>query len=241
MKRVLIIGASGDIGQAVCRQLAAEGWSLYCHYHTNEKKLLRFVNELQKVYPQQDFFMVSLNMLETGEIPSFLDQLFQVDGVVFASGFTHYQLLTDHTEKQMNELWQIHLLTPFLLLKNLQEKLSHSDFGRVVFVGSVYGMTGSSMETVYSAVKAGQQAFAKAYAKEVASLGMTVNVVAPGAIATRMNQYWSESELEKLQAEIPMGRLGMPVEVATAVSYFFSKQAAYTTGVTLPVSGGWLE
>lgn len=240
MKYALVMGASGDIGEAICRQLAADGWSIYGHYYRHEEKLLNFFKDLQKAYPQQDFFMVSLDMLNPQQIPAFLNQLFQVDGIVFASGFTTYQLLTEHAQGEMEDLWKIHLLTPLLLLQQLQDKLSRSRQGRVVFVGSVYGQVGSSMETVYSGVKGGQEAFTKAYAKEVASLGITVNVVAPGAIATAMNATWTKEELATLKAEIPLGRLGLPEEVAAAVGYLFSNGAAYTTGVTLSVNGGWL-
>ncbi|WP_407856732.1 elongation factor P 5-aminopentanone reductase [Enterococcus hailinensis] len=241
MPYALVLGASGDIGQAICEKLADQGWSLYCHYNQQKQKVLNFVSDLQERYPQQDFFMVSLDMLKEATIPSFLDQLFQVDGIVFASGFTFYELLPETTTKQMDALWQIHLKTPLLLLQGLQSKLAQSKKGRVVFVGSVYGHRGSSMETIYSAVKGGQEAFAKAYAKEVATLGITVNVIAPGAVQTKMNDTWTDQEIAELKAEIPMGRLAAPEEIASACSYLFSAQASYTTGIILPVAGGWLE
>ena len=71
MPYALVMGASGDIGQAVCEKLAGQGWSLYCHYNQQKEKVLNFVSDLQKRYPQQDFFMVSLDMLREAEIPNF--------------------------------------------------------------------------------------------------------------------------------------------------------------------------
>ena len=241
MKNALILGASGDIGQAIARRLAANGWSLYCHYYQHAEKVVRLVKDLRNGYPQQDFFMVSLDMLKEAEVPSFLEQLFQVDGIVFASGFTFYELLPETKADQMDALWQVHLKNPLLLLQGLQEKMAKNGHGRVVFIGSVYGHRGSSMETVYSAVKGAQEAFAKAYAKEVATLGITVNVVAPGAVQTKMNDNWDTQELTRLKSEIPLGRLADPKEVAEACKYLFSKEASYTTGIVLPVTGGWLE
>ena len=153
MPAALVLGASGDIGEAVCRRLAKEGWSLYCHYHRNEEKVLKFVSELRQSYPHQDFFMVCLDMLDYREIAPFLAGLFQVDGVVFAAGFTKYGLLAEHSQQDMSALWQVHVETPMLLLQALEGKLRQSGRGRVVFIGSVYGLAGSSMETVYSVSK----------------------------------------------------------------------------------------
>lgn len=237
----LVMGASGDIGQAICYALAEEGWSLYCHYHHNQEKVLNLVSDLQQRYPQQDFFVVSLNMLEESAISAFVSQLFQVDGVIFASGFTVYELLPETTSQQMDNLWQIHVKTPLLLLQQLQTKLAKNGNGRVVFISSIYAQHGSSMETVYSAVKGAQESFVKAYAKEVASLDITVNAIAPGAVNTQMNQNWSTNEKASLAADIPLGRMAEPNEVAAACKYVCSKEASYTTGITLVVAGGWMD
>lgn len=237
----LVIGASGDIGMAICYRLAKEGWSLYCHYHTQKQKTLSFVSDLQKRYPQQDFFMLSLDMNRPEHIPDFTARLFHVDAVIFAAGDTSYRLLPEMSSERIDQLWNVHVRTPILLLQQLQDKLAQAEYGRVVFIGSVYGHRGSSMESVYSAVKGAQEGFAKAYAKEVASLKITVNVVAPGAVMTRMNQNWSALELAELTAAIPLRRLAVPEEIAAACNYFVSKEASYTTGVILPVAGGWLE
>ncbi|MGG5314589.1 elongation factor P 5-aminopentanone reductase [Enterococcus sp. AZ072] len=237
----LVMGASGDIGQAICYALAEEGWSLYCHYHRNQEKVLSLVSDLRQRYPQQDFFVVSLNMLEESAISTFVSQLFQVDGIIFASGFTVYELLPEITSQQMDSLWQIHVKTPLLLLQQLQVKLAQNSRGRVVFISSVYGQHGSSMETVYSAVKGAQEGFVKAYAKEVATLGITVNAIAPGAVNTQMNQNWSTTEKVSLAADIPLGRMAEPKEVAAACKYVCSKEASYTTGTTLVVAGGWMD
>jgi 3-oxoacyl-[acyl-carrier protein] reductase len=194
---------------------------------------------MRNLYPQQDFFMVSLNMLDESEINVFLNQLFQVDVLVFASGFSYYKLFSSMTALEIEALWQIHLKTPLLLIQKLEEKLSLSEYGRIIFIGSVYGRMGSSMESVYSMVKGGQEAFAKSYAKEVASLGITVNVIAPGAVDTAMNSEWTEDEMSELLTEIPVGRMAYATEIAACVKYLVSPQASYTTGSTITIDGGW--
>ncbi|MBL1226847.1 elongation factor P 5-aminopentanone reductase [Enterococcus sp. BWR-S5] len=239
MKNALIMGASGGIGAAIAEELAAQGWSLYCHYHKNKEKVENLVRNFQNCYPQQDFFMVSLDMLDEAVLPTFFKQLFQVDAVVFASGFTRYGLLTDQTESDIDSLLTIHLKTPLLICQELQKKLSRSGHGRIVFIGSVYGQYGSSMEAVYSGVKGGQEAFVRAYSKEVASLGITVNTVAPGAVATAMNQQWTETEKRQIEERAAIGRMAHPAEVAGAAAFLLSDQAAYITGATIPINGGW--
>lgn len=238
MNYALVLGASGDIGRACAMSLAAEGWSLYCHYYQNQESNLQLVKSLQEAYPEQDFFSVSMDMRDETQVPQLMSQLFQVDGVVFASGRTIYQLLTETSSADMEELWQVFVKIPMLICQALQSKLARGQ-GRIVFIGSVYGSSGSPMEVVYSTLKGAQQAFANAYAQEVASLGIRVNVVAPGAVDTQMNRHWAAEEREALLAKIPLQRMADPLEVAGVVNFLFSQKGAYITGSTIPISGGW--
>ncbi|SJZ61712.1 3-oxoacyl-[acyl-carrier protein] reductase [Pilibacter termitis] len=239
MKTALVMGASGDIGSAIVRKFAHQGYSVVLHYRRNEKKVLKIIEEVQKKYPKQDFFMVCLDMCNEEEIAGFLSHLFQVDVLVFASGCTHYNLLQNVTSDQMNELWQVHLKTPMLLCQKLEDKLAQNGSGRIVFIGSIYGSKGSAMETVYSAMKAGQSGFAKSYAKEIASRNITVNVVAAGAVATKMNEEFTEEEIHELKMEIPKGRLAKAEEIASLVYFLTTDDAEYITGATLDINGGW--
>ena len=239
MRNALIMGASGDIGTAIAERFAQEGYSLTLHYHKNQEKVLNLLKKLQAKYPKQDFFMVYLDMLNESQFDAFLEQLFSIDIVVFASGFTYYSLVSDLDSLQLEELWQIHLKSPILLCQGLEDKLAMSGHGRILFIGSVYGKTGSAMEAVYSAMKAGQEIFAKSYAKELASRNITVNVLAPGATDTKMNQQFSQEEKENLLDEIPLGRLGNPAEIANAAAFIVDEKSDYMTGATILMDGGW--
>lgn len=237
----LVLGASGDIGQAICRRLATQGWSLYLHYFQQQQRVTTLQLELQKRFPQQDFFVIQADLTDEQTVSPLLQQLFQVDAIVFAEGITTYQLLQDTTSQQIDTLWQLHVKTPMLLCQQLTSKLSRSVLGRIVFIGSIYGGSGSPMEVAYSTVKGAQSAFTNAYAREVASLGITVNVVAPGAVDTQMNHMFSSTDQAQLKADIPMGRMARPSEIAYWVQSLLAPEADYLTGQTLYVSGGWLK
>lgn len=238
-KSALIIGASGDIGQAIAKHLAAKGWSLYLHYFQHATPARQLQTQLIKQYPKQDFFALQADLTQPAQIQQLTSQLFQVDALVFAAGITYYGLFQDLSAQQLEQLWLMHVKAPLLLCQRLSAKLARSGSGRIVFIGSVYGGSGSPMEVAYSTVKGAQSAFVNAYAREVASLGITVNVVAPGAVDTKMNQMFDQQAKKQLRQEIPVSRLAQPAEIAYWVGALLKPEAGYLTGQTLYVTGGW--
>ncbi|SIO03816.1 3-oxoacyl-[acyl-carrier protein] reductase [Carnobacterium alterfunditum] len=241
MKFALIMGASGDIGKGIAQELAEKGWSLYLHYHSNTESVTAQLWDYQERYRTQDFYAVSLDMTKEEDIPFFLKSVYQVDVVIFASGFTTYQLLTEESSMDMERMWAVHVKTPIILIQQLQDKLARSRHGRIIFISSIYGETGSAMEVLYSTTKGAQLAFVRAYSKEVASLGITVNAISPGAIDTKMNQEFTSAEVRELESEIPLGRLGSISEISFWVLQLVDKRSAYMTGQSMVISGGWLK
>ncbi len=241
MKFALIMGASGDIGKGIAQEMAGKGWSLYLHYHSNPESVDEQLRDYQTDYPKQDFFALPLDMSQEEGISLFLQSIYQLDAVIFASGFTTYQLLTEVSSTDMDRMWRVHVKTPILLVQHLQNKLARSRHGRIIFISSIYGEIGSAMEVFYSTTKGAQLAFVKAYSKEVASLGITVNAISPGAIATKMNQDFTPAEVEELESEIPLGRLGNVSEISFWVTQLVDKRSAYMTGQSIVISGGWLK
>ncbi|CAJ1203816.1 elongation factor P 5-aminopentanone reductase [Companilactobacillus nantensis] len=236
----LVMGSSGDIGTSTAKNLAEKGWSLYLHYNRNRERIDELRTELVAKYPKQDFIPIKFDM-EHDKVEDLTKQIFGLDAVVFAQGNTYYKLLVDISEEEIDSLWNIHVKLPILILKQLQDKLAKTHHGRVVFIGSIYGKVGSAMEVVYSTVKGAMSSFADAYAKEVASLGLSVNVVAPGAVNTKMNtQEFSSEDLASVKDEIPADRLANPDEIADLVSYLVNIKSNYLTGQTIYFAGGWL-
>lgn len=242
MKWALIFGASGDIGSKVAEDLADAGWSLYLHYYQNREKIDEISQKLFKKHPKQDFITLQYDMTDADNISKICDSIFgKLNAVVFSEGTTYYGLFSELSPDNLDMMITMQLRTPLRIVQSLQDKLAESEFGRIVFVGSVYGGAGSAMEVGYSTVKGALSAFSRAYAKEVASLGITVNVIAPGAVDTQMNKIFSESEKADIDAEIPIGRFASPSEISYWVLALLSEKAGYLTGQTLYATGGWLK
>lgn len=239
MPSALILGASGDIGRAVARRQAAAGWHLYLHYNQHEAVITELINELSAAYPKQDFIPVQADLTDLTAVDQITASLFSLDAIVVASGMTYYELFQDSSVAHMSDLMRVHLLSPMAIIQQVQDKLAQNGRGRVVFIGSVYGQDGSAMEVTYSTVKGAQSAFARAYSQEVASLGITVNVVAPGAINTKMNASFGTAALDAVREAVPAGRLGTPDDIAYFVATLLDEQAGYLNGQTLYVTGGW--
>jgi 3-oxoacyl-[acyl-carrier protein] reductase len=126
-----------------------------------------------------------------------------------------------------------------MITKELLPKLIKKRSGNVILISSVWGQTGAACEVVYSAAKGAQISFVKALSKEVALNGVRVNAIAPGAVETPMMSQFSEEDKQLLQYEIPMGRLGVPEEVANGVKFLLSADSSYITGQVLSINGGW--
>jgi 3-oxoacyl-[acyl-carrier protein] reductase len=137
-----------------------------------------------------------------------------------------------------NQVIQTNLSAVYRLSKGVLRRMMKQRHGRIINITSIVGITGNPGQVNYSAAKAGVLGFTKSLAQEVASRGITVNAVAPGFIDTDMTKSLSPVQVDALTAQIPLGRLGKPEDVASAVAFLVSPQAAYITGTTLHVNGG---
>ncbi|GER68980.1 putative oxidoreductase YmfI [Weizmannia acidilactici] len=236
-KFALITGASGGIGKAVAKMLAEEGWNLYLHYHQNQEA----VKELLDICAARgvEAIPICADLAVDGGVQTIVDNIFHLDAIVYASGTSQYGLLTDMEENAIDEQYRIHVKSPLLLSKLLLPKLMQNETSHIILVSSIWGQTGAACESVYSAMKGAQIAFAKALAKETARSGVRVNAVAPGAVDTNMLRLFSEEEIAGVEEEIPLGRLAKPAEIAQTISFLLSDKAAYITGQTIAVNGGW--
>lgn len=235
----VVLGGSGEIGQAICHNLAADGWSLYIHFNEGLTVVKKIQSELRAGFPLLTFKIVQADFSTSDGAQELAKQIQQVSAIVVANGQSMYKLLTETTLTDMEALWKVHMQNPAQFIGLLSSKLRSSDKSYVVFIGSIWGNTGAAGEVMYSAVKGAQHAFVKAYAKESAYSGVRVNGIAPGWIETRMNESIAEEERQLVINEVPLMTVGTPKNVADAVEFLLSGKADYMTGEIMKVNGGW--
>lgn len=237
-KYAFVTGASGEIGQAICIALAKAGWNLYLHYYQNRQAVEDIVPKLQA--ENIDVILIQADFDDFSSLKEIEKQVFQVDAFIHAAGHSHYALFQDTTDLDMTKLWNVHMYMPMRLIQIFIPKLMKSQQGRIVFISSIWGEIGASMEVVYSTVKGAQIAFCKALSQEVGLSGITVNAVTPGVVKTKMMDQFSLEEKEILRQEIPLKRFAKPEEISETVEFLTSKKASYITGEVLRLNGGWL-
>lgn len=235
-KIALVTGASRGIGRAIAEELVSKGFTVI-GTATSEKGA-----DAISDYLGENGKGLVLNVTSLESINALLEQIKQqfgdIDVLVNNAGITRDNLMMRMKEEDWDIILQTNLSSVFHLSKAVLRSMMKKRFGRIISIGSVVGSMGNPGQANYCAAKAGIIGFSKALAKEVASRGITVNVVAPGFIATDMTEALTEEQKAATLAQVPAGRLGEPKDIAKAVAFLASDDAAYITGETLHVNGG---
>lgn len=235
----LVTGGGGGIGTAICQRLATEGYRVVTNYRNREKtqhwqEQMRDAGFDFAIYPADvsDFQQCS-------EMISAIERDFgRLDLIVNNAGITRDATLRKMEPDQWHAVLQTNLDSVYNVVKPAINGMIERKYGRIINIASINGQKGQIGQTNYSAAKAGMHGFTKALAQELANKGITVNTVSPGYIATEMVMAVPEPIREKIIAQIPVGRLGMPEEIAGAVAYLASDVAAFVTGSDLSINGG---
>lgn len=231
MKKAVVTGGSGGIGEAVCYRLAEEGYYVYTGFCCSEGKA-------KKIAAETGGEAVKLDVSSMEDILSVSEKAGTVDLLVNNAGVSEIDLFTGISEIKSRSIMEINLVGAMNCARLMLPDMIRRKSGCIVNISSMWGQIGASCEVDYSASKAGLIGFTKALAKEVAPSGIRVNCVAPGFIMTEMNSRFSEDELELIRADIPLGIFGKPCHVADAVAFLASGRAEYITGQILAVNGG---
>ena len=235
-KVILVTGASRGIGKSIVQMLVAQGATVAgtATSESGAAKISEYLGEAGKGY--------ALNVTDADSIKDTLAaikaDLGDLDVLVNNAGITRDNLLMRMKVQEWDDIIDTNLSSIFRLSKAVLRPMMKKRAGRIINIGSVVGTMGNAGQANYAAAKAGVIGFSKSMAREVASRGITVNVVAPGFIQTDMTDELTDDQKAATLANVPAGRLGNPDEIAAAVTYLASDAAAYVNGETIHVNGG---
>ncbi|MDO5757766.1 MAG: 3-oxoacyl-[acyl-carrier-protein] reductase [Rhodobacterales bacterium] len=235
-KTALITGASGGIGGAIARALHGAGATVGLSGTRTEplEALAADLGDRAHVLP--------CNLSDKDAVEALPKQAIEamgsVDILVNNAGITRDQIFMRMSDDEWQSVLDVNLTGTMRLCRGVMRPMMKARWGRIISISSVVGAIGNPGQANYAASKAGVVGLTKSIAYEVASRGITANVVAPGFIATPMTDKLTDDQKEKINAQIPAARMGEADEVAAAVLYLASYEAAYVTGATLHVNGG---
>ena len=235
-KTALVTGATGTIGGTIARALHAQGATVAIS-GTRREILDTLAAELR-----ERVHVLPCNLADPAEtealVPGAEEAMGQLDILVANAGVTRDNLLVQLRDEDWEQVIALNLSATFRLARAVVREMMRRRFGRVIAITSVVGTTGNPGQANYVAAKAGITGMIKAIAHEYARRGVTANCVAPGFIVTPMTDKLNDKQRDVIVAKIPAGRAGSPEEVAAAVVFLASNEAAYVTGQTLHVNGG---
>jgi len=240
-KTALISGSSSGIGRATALLFAREGADVVINGR-DEKKIAAVVKEIEALGRRA--LGIRANVGSFAEVNAMaekaLTEFGHLDILVSNAGIFHHQSFLSMTEEEWDQVLTVDFKGTFNCCRAVINSMLAQKWGRIICITAISGLTGYPNMTHIAAAKTGTHGFVKALAREVASSGVTVNVIAPGLVDTPILANMTEAEMARYTREIPVGRIGKPEEIAEACLYFASDQAGYVTGQILNMSGGGL-
>jgi 3-oxoacyl-[acyl-carrier protein] reductase len=242
-KIALITGASQGIGETIAQQLATQGATVVCaSLPSTEGDLQAVVGRIQAQGGQASY--VLLDMRDGESIRAAINTVVERHGalhiLVNNAGITKDKLMIQMKEEEFELVLDINLKGSWLATQAAAKPMMKQRYGRIINIASVVGQMGNAGQSNYVASKAGLIGLTKTVAREFASRNVTCNAVAPGYIATAMTEVLSDEVKAEFNKQIPLGRMGTPLDVANAVVFLATEEAGYMTGQVLSVNGGML-
>jgi acetoacetyl-CoA reductase len=236
---VLVTGATGGLGTAMCKELYKDDYHVVGNYHTKEKADKWMKTMKDEGFDIQLFYGDVSDFDSAGEMIKKIEaEVGPIDTLVNNAGITRDGRLLNMSKDDWNAVINTNLNSVFNCTKHVLAGMVERKFGRIINISSVNGQRGQFGQTNYSAAKAGMHGFTKSLAMEVAKYGITVNTISPGYIGTDMVMAVPEKVLNQIIAQVPMGRLGGTHEVAHLVSFLASEATSFITGANYSINGG---
>ena len=237
-RTALVTGASRGIGAAVARALAAKGYCVAVHYNRSGAEALALAAELPEA------IAVQADMADAQAVQRMVERVAahygRIDVLVNNAGIALWKLAMDTTVEEWDRIFDVNVRGAFAATRAALPYMVDQQGGSIINVSSMWGQVGASCEVAYSASKAALIGFTRALAKEMGGAGIRVNCICPGVIATDMIASFDEDAIADLEAETPLGRIGVPEDIAQTAVFLAGQESAFITGQVIGVNGGFV-
>ena len=237
-KKIMVTGASGGIGKAICKKFIEENSILIFTSSNNDK-----LNDLKKEFGS-DHFYYELDLTDQVTISEKVKKIANdhkdIHTLINNAGITNDNLLLRMKESDWQEVINVNLNSNYYIIKEIIPQMIKNRNGNIIGISSVIAFTGNPGQSNYSATKSGMISMYKSLALEVAARNIRINIIAPGFVKTAMTDKLSEGQVNAILAKIPINKLGSPSDIANVAVFLTSDQANYITGQTFHVNGGML-
>lgn len=235
-KVVVVTGGSRGIGAEIVKFLAKIGYKVVLNYNKSES----YAQDVKKELNNVEIFKADVSKKEEAKalIDFAIKKYGKIDVLINNAGIAQTKLFTEITDEDWKNIIDTNLNSAFYCSREAVKNMIHNKSGLIINISSIWGITGASCEVAYSTSKAAINGFTKALAKELGPSNIRVNAIAPGIINTEMNSYLSKDELKNIKEEIPLEKIGDPVDIAKCVKWLIEDN--YTTGQIISINGGWI-
>lgn len=239
-KVALVTGGTTGIGKAIAQELAKSGFNIAINYRTETEEMQELKKEIEANNVKCLFVKADISKFEETEkmAKEVIENFGKIDVLVNNAGVTKDGLIMRMKEDAFKQVIDINLVGTFNVTRNIVPYMVKQRSGRIINIASVVGLVGNAGQSNYSASKAGIIGFTKSLAKELSSRNILVNAVAPGFIETKMTDVLNETVKENILSQIPLGRMGIPSEVANVVKFLSEEDSSYITGQVINIDGG---
>lgn len=235
-KIVLITGASRGIGREIAKSLSQKGYQIIANYNKSVEQAQKLREENINI----DIYKADVSNREEVHkmVQYIINKYHKIDILINNAGISESKVFTDVTDQDWNNMINNNLYSAFCTTQEVLNEMIKIKEGCIINISSIWGIVGSSCETIYSITKAGIDAMTKSLAKELGPSNIRVNSIAPGIIDTDMNKIYNKKEIEDIKKEIPLEKIGKTTDIAKCVNWLVEDE--YTTGQIISINGGWI-